>query len=352
MLGQEAALTMSRAVRILTIGDDETSSSFTFGRVGGLVTGADGRIYVLDGLECEVKVFDRMGKHVSTFGRSGAGPGEFSCASALSLEAGNLRVLDHQQRRLGIFTPDGRHIKTDALAPVGNDVPMTAVSRPVRHDWYLKSVTQIVTLGKQPAYDPFRYIVLQNIRTKRVDTVAKMRLDFVLGSPGKADFGRAITAGFGDGGAWTILGDSLIASVDGYDGTVRWHLISPAGPRLIRTERIGRAGPRVTTADVREMESRIAAMPRWAGARLSFAGWPTHWSVATRALFGADGALWVGGPNRVRKTIVWTKYPVVGAPINVELPQDYWLMWARDDRLFGHTTTSSGSPVVVVYQVR
>lgn len=61
-------------VEELRIGVAEGSGPESFGRIAGLETDPEGRIYVADGLAYEIRVFDRTGRHLLSFGGKGRGP--------------------------------------------------------------------------------------------------------------------------------------------------------------------------------------------------------------------------------------------------------------------------------------
>ncbi len=62
----------------LTIGEREGREEYMFSRLSQLVINEQGDIFVLDIMEKHVKVFNRHGLYLKTFGRSGQGPGEIS----------------------------------------------------------------------------------------------------------------------------------------------------------------------------------------------------------------------------------------------------------------------------------
>ncbi len=62
----------------LTIGEREGREEYMFSRLSQLAINEQGDIFVLDIMEKHVKVFNRHGLYLKTFGRSGQGPGEIS----------------------------------------------------------------------------------------------------------------------------------------------------------------------------------------------------------------------------------------------------------------------------------
>jgi DNA-binding beta-propeller fold protein YncE len=96
-------------------GNDESR----FGSPSDVVTAPNGDIFVADGhgaianlipanLNMRVLKFDRTGKFIKQWGKTGAGKSEFNTPHALALDrAGRLFVADRSNNRIQIFTQDG-----------------------------------------------------------------------------------------------------------------------------------------------------------------------------------------------------------------------------------------------------
>jgi DNA-binding beta-propeller fold protein YncE len=68
----------------------------------------DNRIYVLDGVNHRVKVFDENGAFLATIGREGSGPGEFRYPLGIDVDrSGNLYVADSGNHRVQMFNAAG-----------------------------------------------------------------------------------------------------------------------------------------------------------------------------------------------------------------------------------------------------
>jgi hypothetical protein len=73
----------------------------------------DGRIAVADAQAEEVRLFDRKGQYLRTFGGKGGGPGELQGMQGVYLDPeGFLRVPEQQNARLSIFHPDTGFVRT------------------------------------------------------------------------------------------------------------------------------------------------------------------------------------------------------------------------------------------------
>lgn len=73
-----------------------------------LAVGKDGRLYVVDGGNFRVQIFDRDGKYVSSFGKVGKMLGDFSRPKEIAADPeGNLYVADSAFGNFQVFNPDG-----------------------------------------------------------------------------------------------------------------------------------------------------------------------------------------------------------------------------------------------------
>jgi sugar lactone lactonase YvrE len=73
------------------------------------VVGKDGLLYVVDGGNFRVQVFDKDGKYVKTFGAIGRQSGQFSRPKEIAADdKGNLYVVDTAFGNFQIFDPEGR----------------------------------------------------------------------------------------------------------------------------------------------------------------------------------------------------------------------------------------------------
>ncbi len=102
--GLWASTTAWRLEEDLRLGAAEGDPMETFGRVTGLQLDPAGRIYVLDGVSQEIRVFDREGRFERLIGRKGSGPGEFKEGIGMSWDPrGNLWVADQGNARFTVF---------------------------------------------------------------------------------------------------------------------------------------------------------------------------------------------------------------------------------------------------------
>ena len=90
----------------VSIGEVEAAQEYMFSQVVGAVRLSDGRIAVANGGSNELRVYDAAGKHVTTLGRAGGGPGEFQTLRALwLLPADTLIAVDARNNRVTVYAP-------------------------------------------------------------------------------------------------------------------------------------------------------------------------------------------------------------------------------------------------------
>ena len=98
------------------IGTLEDSGPTSFGLLRSIAVLDDGGFAVGDGLAQEVRVFDRDGRHLRTFGGEGAGPGELQGMQGVFTDhEGLLRVAEQGNARLSVFHPDSGFVTSFPL---------------------------------------------------------------------------------------------------------------------------------------------------------------------------------------------------------------------------------------------
>jgi DNA-binding beta-propeller fold protein YncE len=71
----------------------------------------DGRIYVVDGVNQKIRIFNRYGHYLSSFGSKGSGNGEFSFPLGIDIDkSGKVYIADSGNHRLQIFSAEGKFI--------------------------------------------------------------------------------------------------------------------------------------------------------------------------------------------------------------------------------------------------
>lgn len=78
----------------------------------------DGLIYVLDGVNNKVKVFNKEGKFIFSFGKKGSTNGRFNFPMGIDIDdTGKIYVADSGNHRVQIFNPTGRFIAKIDVPP-------------------------------------------------------------------------------------------------------------------------------------------------------------------------------------------------------------------------------------------
>jgi hypothetical protein len=129
-----------------------------FSRISAVDGDSSGLLYVLDGIEGVVTVLEAgTGRVIRTFGRRGAGPGEFRAAADLQVRAdGSILVGERVPPRVHRFTREGRHLET--LRPALRTLPGNGEPAPAGVSalagWSAAPggglIARILTLGADP----------------------------------------------------------------------------------------------------------------------------------------------------------------------------------------------------------
>lgn len=150
---------LRRELRIGSVNED----SLALSRVGSLVVGREGSIYVSQPQEATIKVFDSQGGYRADIGRDGGGPGEFRNLTGMGWLGDTLWVADSRLRRVSFFSPDGTYWGSMPL----DYVPAGRSGVPIAVDGLLQGAAVVgqpvvetqLALGRQLAEMP---IVLMN----------------------------------------------------------------------------------------------------------------------------------------------------------------------------------------------
>ena len=71
----------------------------------------DGKIFVVDGVNHKIRVFNQKGKLISSFGSKGSGDGQFNSPLGIDIDSsGRLYIADSGNRRVQIFSPVGKFV--------------------------------------------------------------------------------------------------------------------------------------------------------------------------------------------------------------------------------------------------
>jgi hypothetical protein len=366
------------AEELLTIGADTTPNApRAFANIVDVKVGRDGRIYVLDAGDYAVKILDSTGAFVMRFGSRGRQNGEFMFPVELRLTDSTVDV--RESNRTSTFTLNGKFVRG---VPVDYRLGNLERSWPVRGGSILERRSFVDWQMPATAAAPFREIMfVGSAKNAREEPLFRIRQDTVFMRRATEKKGRPIATRFGSGGAWALSGDSVLAYVNGYTGAITWYALDGARPRVSRSGYVGRRGDSVTTQDSIVEAERLAALNPYremmtlpGGVTRSIAvrdsvrpilyALPSHWSVATRAMFSNDGALWTGINRQYRARVddgslllfgdanTWAVFPLNGDAFTVDIRPFVRVHAIRDEKVYGALMTDAGATQLVVYQLK
>lgn len=130
-----------------------------FAWVSSVALGPNHELYVADLGTSEIRVFDLQGDLRRTIGREGSGPGEFEAIYSIQWLGDTLVTLDHENGRVGSFSPMGAWLHSEPFVGRLTDSPVTTrLYAAGSHELYVpayRAADQVV----QPIwrrYDPAR----------------------------------------------------------------------------------------------------------------------------------------------------------------------------------------------------
>jgi hypothetical protein len=106
-----------QVVEEVRIGSREGARPTSFGKIDAFAVDLSGRIWVLDGIAQQLRVFSPAGEHLRTVGRKGRGPAEFMQAVDVDVsQDGRVWVMDPMNARLSIFDTTGAFLEGKTAA--------------------------------------------------------------------------------------------------------------------------------------------------------------------------------------------------------------------------------------------
>jgi len=113
VLGAPKSLTLEED---LCIGVESGDEDYMFASLRSVQVDEDEDIIVLDQTYNVIKVFDKNGKHIRTFGKHGQGPGEIQRPTRMYLKGGkDIGILDISNNRFSYFSKEGECLKETGL---------------------------------------------------------------------------------------------------------------------------------------------------------------------------------------------------------------------------------------------
>ena len=115
--GTPTTLTLEEDLRI---GVEEGEDEYMFANLRSVQVDNDENIYVLDAKYIKVRVYDKNGKYIRSFGKKGLGPGEFQWPSRMIMKTDEkLAMLDSLNRRFSYYSKEGECLKEINLGKQG-----------------------------------------------------------------------------------------------------------------------------------------------------------------------------------------------------------------------------------------
>jgi hypothetical protein len=212
------------------IGLEDGPVEYLFGRVAGVAAQQqNGEILVLDGLAKLVHRFDATGRHLGTFGREGAGPGEFNLPSRLHLANDEVWVSDARLQRLTVFDRQGRSPRVirppevfgavDVAYPLKGGLWLAEKSVGLMSSGEIRRLASIPAAQQRAAFAAWRatnnnVLVVLRPGSSKPDTLATWdRGSISWFEEGGRSF-STLPRSWGPAGHWNIGGDSIVVHVN------------------------------------------------------------------------------------------------------------------------------------------
>lgn len=257
-----------------------------FSRIVDVALDAMGRVWVADGLENEIRIFQPDGTYVRTIGRTGAGPAEFGLLGGMDWAPdGNLWVVDVANARFSVWDTAGALVQTHPRRTSVSSVPWPGLldEKGILYDQGASPVSgdgtpRIVRFGagmqpmdtfRLPAFqEPMFELVTEQGNDRRISQVnvpyaglQEWRLDR-------------------NGNVWIGVTDRYRIERHRFDGTVDRVL-----ERAVRGRPVSRAERRSALRFLEDFQRR--------GGRIDAARIPGTLPVFNGFFFGDDASVWV-----------------------------------------------------------
>lgn len=359
-LPNEGAPTRAVATRV-AITPDESRPETLFGNVVDVAADDEGRIYVLDQMAREVRVFDESGNFVGRVGQAGQGPGEFSAfAQSLLIHGDTILVSDAGNRSVQRFHVSGEFIAS-------NPQPGSQSAR----TWWelgqdgLYARSLAMGLGDDGSWQSDDRVI--RTRGTAVDTVAALEYPVTdIGRRGEPKVPYIVNAPMwtpvaGGGVAWTHLESDRIRILDAGGSLTRivhfaaWERRSPAAADVQAMENLMREKLAMLGGDPSGVDN-LPVIP------------PTHLPAITALRGGPEGTLWVQRMGDIANVhpmalnapeppagwggTTWDVLSLEGEHLHeVEFPARFRLMEIRENRMYGVMRSELDEETVVVLEV-
>lgn len=357
-----SAVAVYAVARLLAIAPDETRPETLFGNVVDVAADREGRVYILDQMAREIRVFAEDGAFEGSMGQAGQGPGEFSgFAESLLVYGDTVLVSDAGNRMIQRFSVSGEFL---ASSPQPG-------SRSARTWWKASGRALFARALSLSAAEDGQWVsddrILRVDPGGTVDSLTELPYPATdIGKRGEPKVPYIVNAPLwiplpNGGIAWTHLETDRVM-VHGREGALARRIHVPAWQSLAPTS----GNIEVLEALMREKLSMLGGDP--SGVDNLPVVPPGRLPAITGLVAGTDGTLWVQRMGEVRDVHpmalnapeppvgwggrVWDVITAEGRYLyQVELPPRFRLMEIRGDRLYGVQRSELDEETVVVLQV-
>lgn len=274
------------------------------------------------------------GRWITTYGAAGNGPGEYEAPSEVVILGDTVRIHDLTQRRWSFFSLDGSHHRTTSAghppAPVhlrwsrmtggGQGLGLTAAT-----DYGQGDVGRSVIFWQGSAVDTVYYFSMNEVFFQWKGYPQWWSTHFGIGATGDA----------------AVVGDSMMAVLDGMRGEV---CLIHAEDRVCSPSRsfdLGERGGPIATADKEWIVDQVIEglngqlHPRWDDQLRT----PERWSAWTAILSDLEGSVWIrkgGRDHAFRKGgEMWHQLSLESGLVasRIQLPPDTRLLAVQGELL-------------------
>ena len=332
---------------ILRLGEGTNGDSILFGSISAIAVDGAGHIFVGERQDPKVYVYSDEGKHLTTIGRRGGAPGEFSAITGVYAgPADSLYVFDGWDReRLTVYKPQSHQlaytvpIQRSEWGTAAELLGVTSESLVFR---YYRS-TDVGTENERRFADVSLVDWNGAIVSDRLLTVEQEEIFMVVMPRGVRalanPFGRASTVRLSANHTlYSGWNDAIEIAVRSLDGTILHQIIYPQPPlsvtRTDRREALARGSD--------EMRDRLAA-----------GDLHNTWPVYETFVVDDRGAVWLrlveqDEEERASWLIVDVNGEATGEAV---LPATFDISVVRSGRFYGSGLNESGAPIVVGYEI-